>query len=96
MATRFTGYVKWFDPQKGFGFIVEMDSVGNKVGTDRFVHYTNLESSVPKKRLETGEYVEFSKGTITIKDSVRDVAVHVTGIRNNKLMCDHKFNCAAS
>jgi CspA family cold shock protein len=30
------GKVKWFDPKKGFGFVV------NENGVDVFVHYTNI------------------------------------------------------
>lgn len=35
--TEVTGEVKWFDPRKGFGFVVGPD------GQDIFVHYTVIE-----------------------------------------------------
>ena len=31
------GTVKWFDPKKGFGFVI------NEQGQDVFVHYTNID-----------------------------------------------------
>ncbi|MDK2897736.1 MAG: cold shock protein [Candidatus Atribacteria bacterium] len=47
-----TGKVKWFNAQKGYGFI-ESDE-----GGDVFVHYTAIESD-GFKTLEQGEAVEF-------------------------------------
>ncbi len=47
------GTVKWFDSQKGFGFITSED------GTDVFVHYSKIDK--PNfKTLEEGEQVEFT------------------------------------
>jgi CspA family cold shock protein len=46
------GEVKWFDDQKGFGFI-EQD-----VGEDLFVHYSDIEQD-GYKTLEEGQDVEF-------------------------------------
>lgn len=46
------GEVKWFDDQKGFGFI-EQD-----VGEDLFVHYSDIEQD-GYKTLEEGQEVEF-------------------------------------
>jgi len=46
------GKVKWFDPQKGFGFI-EMDE-----GKDIFVHHSEIQGT-GYKSLDEGQTVEF-------------------------------------
>ncbi len=47
-----TGKVKWFDPKKGYGFIV-----GDK-GTDVFVHYSSIVGE-GFKALKDGEMVDY-------------------------------------
>jgi CspA family cold shock protein len=46
------GTVKWFNSQKGFGFITTDE------GSDVFVHYSGIEDS-GFKNLEEGQKVEF-------------------------------------
>lgn len=46
------GTVKWFNSQKGFGFITTEE------GNDVFVHYSGIEDS-GFKNLEEGQKVEF-------------------------------------
>lgn len=46
------GTVKWFNAEKGFGFIARAD------GPDVFVHYSEIESS-GFKSLEENQQVEF-------------------------------------
>ncbi len=46
------GTVKWFDPKKGFGFII------NEQGQDVFVHYTNLDGE-GFRCLRNGQIVEY-------------------------------------
>ena len=46
------GTVKWFNNQKGFGFI------SDEQGNDVFVHYSGIQSNVFKS-LEEGQEVEF-------------------------------------
>ncbi|MBD0694313.1 cold-shock protein [Streptomyces sp. CBMA123] len=48
-----TGTVKWFNAEKGFGFI-EQDGGG----PDVFVHYSNIDSSGFRELVE-GQRVEF-------------------------------------
>lgn len=47
-----TGTVKWFNAEKGYGFI------SREGGSDLFVHYTALEGS-GYRSLEDGQAVEF-------------------------------------
>jgi cold shock protein len=49
------GKVKWFDTEKGFGFIEPNDG-----GKDIFVHRNNVPNLQPQQGLEEGENVEFS------------------------------------
>ena len=46
------GQVKWFDPKKGYGFIVGPE------GQDVFVHYSHIQSE-GFKALKDGEWVEY-------------------------------------
>lgn len=70
------GTVKFFDKQKGWGFIA-----GDN-GTDYFVHYTSLE--VPKyKSLDTDDIVGFEVGT---DKNGREQAVNVTPILTLKMV----------
>ena len=52
MSDKEIGTVKWFDNNKGFGFIQRPN------GTDLFVHYSSIEGEGFKK-LEEGQQVEF-------------------------------------
>jgi CspA family cold shock protein len=49
------GTVKWFNAEKGFGFITVAD------GEDVFVHYSNIDMS-GFRVLEEGQAVEFTVG----------------------------------
>lgn len=46
--------VKWFDPKKGYGFIVHPDGEA-----DIFVHYSAIESDAPFRTLRPDEPVTF-------------------------------------
>ena len=48
------GTVKWFNGQKGYGFITKDD------GQDVFVHYSNIQGD-GYKTLEEGQNVEFDE-----------------------------------
>ena len=48
------GTVKWFNSQKGYGFLTSEDS------TDYFVHYSGIVTDKKFKNLVEGENVEFS------------------------------------
>ena len=47
-----TGTVKWFNAEKGYGFISQSD------GADVFVHYSAIQSS-GYRSLQEGQQVEF-------------------------------------
>jgi len=53
MAERFVGTVKWFNTQKGYGFLARED------GEDVFVHYSAI-TSQGFRNLAEGQKVEFS------------------------------------
>lgn len=50
-----TGTVKWFDGEKGYGFITVDD-------TDYFMHYSSINMPNRKKYLNTNDTVEFEPG----------------------------------
>lgn len=52
MAERISGTVKWFNAQKGFGFIEREN------GADVFVHHSAIQSD-GYRELTEGEHVEF-------------------------------------
>ncbi|MBM95669.1 MAG: cold-shock protein [Oceanospirillaceae bacterium] len=52
MSNSTTGTVKWFNEEKGFGFIEQ------KSGTDVFAHYSAI-SSTGFKTLAEGQQVQF-------------------------------------
>lgn len=52
MAQRSRGTVKWFNGDKGYGFISQED------GPDLFVHYSEIQASGFRK-LNEGDTVEF-------------------------------------
>ena len=53
MAERETGTVKWFNPDKGFGFI------SREQGNDVFVHYSAINGN-GYRSLEENQRVEFT------------------------------------
>ncbi|MBC5996829.1 cold shock domain-containing protein [Romboutsia ilealis] len=49
----YNGVVKWFDNEKGYGFIKTID------GEDIFVHHSNIKEVGHNKDLHEGEEVNF-------------------------------------
>ena len=73
------GVVKWFDSQKGYGFLT--NCVDN---TDVFVHFSGIVSEENEfKVLCDGEYVSYNEGTM---GDGKKVAVDVTGVYGGKLL----------
>jgi len=54
MSTITTGTVKWFNSDKGFGFIEQQS------GPDVFVHFQQINNSGGYKSLDEGQKVQFS------------------------------------
>lgn len=60
-----TGVVKWFDNERGYGFI------SCEQGNDVFVHHSQIKENGPGKDLHEGENVTFDiqeneKGTMAV------------------------------
>jgi len=53
MSTMTTGIVKWFNSDKGFGFIEQ------KSGPDVFVHFKNILDTSGYRTLNEGQNVQF-------------------------------------
>jgi len=68
MAERETGVVKWFNADKGFGFI---EREGNE---DVFVHYSSIRGE-GFKSLDEGQKVEFTLGQGQKGPQALDVSV---------------------
>lgn len=54
MSTKMNGIVKWFNAEKGFGFITPKDG-----GKDVFVHFSAIQSNA-YRTLEENQEVEFT------------------------------------
>lgn len=56
-----TGYVKWFNEKKGYGFLVCQEGTpeGEEENKDIFVHYKDIENEESFKTLEQGAKVTF-------------------------------------
>ena len=49
-----TGIIKWYDTEKGYGFI------STNEGNDLFVHHSQIKENGPDKDLREGQSVSFS------------------------------------
>ena len=85
------GCVKWFNNQKGFGFI-------HSKGQDYFVHHTEIEAKdIPFRYLVQGEYVSFSTKKVERSNKSDGVmAQKVTGLNGGFLMCQTRAANMAS
>jgi CspA family cold shock protein len=63
-----TGTVKWFNNEKGYGFIATEE------GNDVFVHFSAIEGT-GYRTLEEGQKVEFEIGPGRKGDEARDVKI---------------------
>src|SRR5262249_6728611 len=67
-----TGTVKWFNPEKGYGFISRED------GPDVFVHFSSIQMD-GYRSLEEGQRVEFDVGREKRGEKAQNVRVVGTG-----------------
>jgi len=85
--TRWTGCVKWFNNQAGYGFVtatIEEEEV------DVFVHHSALQTTTDQFRyLVEGEYISF--GTTPPDSDGKITATSVTGANGGKLMCETRW-----
>lgn len=77
MPTR--GQVKWFDPKKGYGFIIGPD------GQDVFVHYSHIEAD-GFRLLKDGEEVDYD--LVEGDKGFQARAVHRLDVQVNKEAVD--------
>ncbi|SAL99679.1 hypothetical protein [Absidia glauca] len=80
---RKTGRVKFFNDQKGYGFIIPDDSAGQN-DVEVFVHYTALCNNGNFKNLSQDEEVEYD--LVQVNKGMQ--AANVTGIGGAPLLCD--------
>ena len=77
------GRVKWFNKQKGYGFLTVASESGD---VDTFVHHSSIKVGDSSFRyLVPGEYVNFTSKPM--EDS-KVCASDVTGVNGGKLMCE--------
>lgn len=69
MSTMTTGIVKWFNSEKGFGFIEQ------KSGPDVFVHFRNILSAGGFRSLDEGQKVQFNVSQGQKGPQAEDVSV---------------------
>ena len=67
-----TGTVKWFHPNRGYGFIVQDDG-----SDDLFVHHSDIKAEGDGASLEEGQKVEYEIGE---GQKGRPCAINVTPV----------------
>ena len=81
--TRYTGQIKFFDKDRGFGFITGLPDQ-----KEYFVHFTAIKPTTQCWNvLYKGEYVEFSVS----EGNKGPQANEVTGLQGGSLLCEHEF-----
>lgn len=73
------GEVKWFDPKKGFGFVL------NENGEDVFIHYTSIEGE-GFRCLRTGQTVSYQE--IGSKKGLQGIEVRPTSPVDDSVVVD--------
>ena len=81
------GKVKFFDHKKGYGFIEVINPESKYVGTEHFLHYSEIKCDSNFKKVIPGEIVSLS---ITPKEDEegKTLCKNVTGLFGSKLLID--------
>lgn len=66
-TTKIKGTVKWFNLQKGYGYITDAE------GKDHFVHFSNITNGKKFIGLDSGDEVEFDIGNGKTGEQAIDV-----------------------
>ena len=87
-SERYTGRVKWFNNQRGYGFLSYKGSDG--ADNDVFVHYSAISSDTENgfRTLTQGEYVSFS--LIESDKPEKLQASNVTGVGGGPLLAEQR------
>ena len=81
------GKVKFFNHKKGFGFIEIINPESKYVGTEQFVHFSEVKSVSDFKKLIPGEIVSLN---VINKpgDDGKTICFNVQGLYGSKLLID--------
>lgn len=80
------GIVKWFDPKKGFGFVI------NEKGQDVFVHYTSINSE-GFRCLREGQIVEYEP--LESDKGLQGHKVRILELKSTQSSAEHKDKSSA-
>ena len=81
------GKVIWFDKNKGYGFL-RVISETNNLDKEVFIHYSNILSEVPYKKLFPGECVSLTIIHNPDIEGKEYSCKNVTGVFGTKLLCE--------
>ena len=81
------GKVKFFDHKKGYGFVEVINPESKHVGTEHFLHYSEIKCNSNFKKVIPGEIVSL---TVAPKEGEngKTVCKNVCGLYGSKLLID--------
>ena len=81
------GKVKFFDHKKGYGFIEVINPESKHVGTEHFLHYSEIKCDSNFKKVIPGEIVSLTVAPKEDEES-KTVCKNVCGLFGTKLLID--------